>query len=60
MSSRTTKEVVLELVQRLPDDVSMEAIMQELSFRKHVDEGVRQLEVGQTLTHDEVRKELQR
>jgi predicted transcriptional regulator len=60
MSSPTTKEVVLELVRRLPDDVSLEAIMQELAFRKHVDEGLKQLDQGQTKTHDEVRRELQK
>jgi len=60
MLTVTTKAAVLELVQRLPDDVTLETIMSELLFRKTVDEGLRQLEAGETLSHEQVRQELQK
>jgi hypothetical protein len=60
MVTSTTKEAVLELVQKLPDDVSLEAIMSELLLRKKVDEGRRQIREGETVSHEQVRNEMQR
>jgi hypothetical protein len=60
MATATTKEAVIELVQKLPDDVSMEAIISELLFRNHVDEGRRQIREGDTVSHEQVRNEMQR
>ena len=60
MSSATTKEAVLEFVQKLPDDVSLEAIMAQLLLRKKVEEGREQIRNGETLTHEQVRNEIQR
>jgi hypothetical protein len=49
----STKETVIELIIRLPDDVSVPDIMAELYFRQKVDEGLHELDAGQGVSHEE-------
>jgi hypothetical protein len=58
MSGATTKEAVLEMIQRLPDDVTVADIMAELYFRQKVDEGLRQLDAGEGISHEDAKKRL--
>ena len=48
------KEQVIEMIKKLPDDISIEDILAELHFRYQVDEGLRQLDHGQGIPHEEV------
>jgi len=54
----TTKQAVLEMIERLPDDASVEDIMAELFFRQKVDEGLRQLDAGEGVEHEEAKRKL--
>ncbi len=54
----TTKQAVIEMIERLPDDASVEDIMAELYFRQKVDEGLRQLDAGEGIDHEEAKKRL--
>lgn len=56
--SATVKQSVLEMIERLPDTVSVEDIMSELYFRQKVDEGLRQLDAGEGIEHDEAKRRL--
>ena len=56
----TVKQTALELIQRLPDQVSFEDIVEELCFRRHVDEGLRQLDDGEGIEHEEAKRRLNR
>lgn len=56
--STTTKQAVIEMIERLPDDVSVEEIMAELYFRQKVDEGLRQLDAGEGIDHEEAKRRL--
>ena len=56
----TVKEALQEIVQKLPEDASFEGVMEELLLRKKVAEGRQDLRDGKTLTHEQVRQELQR
>jgi hypothetical protein len=49
----TTKQAVLEMIEKLPEDISVEDIMAELYFRQKVDEGLRQLDAGEGIEHKE-------
>ena len=51
-----TKQEALKLIERLPDDASLEDIMYELYFRQRVDRGLRELEESETVPHDEVER----
>jgi predicted transcriptional regulator len=54
----TIKQSVIEMIERLPDDTSVEDIMAELYFRQKVDEGLQQLDAGEGIEHDEARRRL--
>ena len=54
----TTKEAVLEMIRRMPDDASVADIMAELYFRQKVDEGLRQLDSGQGIPHEDAKARL--
>jgi predicted transcriptional regulator len=54
----STKEAVIEMIKRLPEDASVPDIMAELYFRNKVDEGLRQLDAGQGIPHDEAKRQL--
>lgn len=54
----STKEAVIEMIKRLPDDVTVPDIMAELYFRQEVDQGLCELDEGKGIAHNEARQEL--
>src|SRR5207237_9966657 len=54
----STKDAVIEMIKRLPDDVTLPDIMAELTFRQQVDEGLRQLDAGEGLSHEDAKRQL--
>lgn len=54
----TPKDDVLRMIQRLPDDASVEDIMYRLFFRERVDRGLQELADGKTISHADVRRSL--
>lgn len=58
--SQSTKAEVIELIQRMPDEATLEEIMAELYFRSKVDEGLAELDAGEGIDDDEARKKLSR
>lgn len=56
----TVKDAVLEMIRRMPDDISVTDIMAELYLRQKVDEGLRQLDAGQGIDHDQAKQRLAR
>jgi len=54
----TTKDTVIDMIRRMPDDASVADIMHELYVRQKIDAGLRQLDEGQTLTQEEVEARL--
>lgn len=56
--SMTTKQTVIEIIQGLPEEATVDDIMAELFFRRKVDAGLRQLDAGEGLDHDEAKKRL--
>lgn len=58
MSTETTKERVLEAVQQLPADATVEQAMERLYYIAKVEEGLRQAEAGKLISHEEVKRRL--
>ena len=56
--SMSTKQAVIDMIERLPEDASVEDIMAELYFRRKVDEGLRQLDAGEGVDHEEAKQRL--
>ena len=54
----TTKEAVIEMIRRLPADASVAEILAALEFRLQVDTGLRQLDEGRGIPHEEAKKQL--
>jgi hypothetical protein len=54
----SVKQTVIEMIERLPDDTTVEDIMAELYFRRKVDEGLRQLDAGEGIEHEEALRKL--
>ena len=52
------KNDVMDLIRRLPDDVTTADIMDELYFKQQVDQGLRDLAEGSVHTHQELRERL--
>ena len=56
----STKEAVIEMIRRMPEDVTVPDIIAELYVRQKIDEGLRQLDAGQGIDHEAVKKRLAR
>jgi len=54
----TPKQAVVDMIQRLPDDASVEDIIAALYFRQRLDEGLRQLDAGRGIDHEEAKQRL--
>ena len=54
----TNKEIVQDLLRRIPDDFSLQDIARELEFIAAVREGLSELDNGEGVTIEEVEKEL--
>lgn len=54
----TNKEIVHDLLRRLPDDTSLEDIARELEFIAAIRQGLSELDNGDTVTIEEVEKDL--
>lgn len=56
----TTKDTVIEMIRRLPDDATVDEIMAELYARHKIEEGLRELEEGKGVPHEEAKQRLAR
>ena len=54
----TEKEIVLETIRALPDDCSLEEIAERIELMAAVQKGLDQLDRGEGIPHDEVKKQL--
>lgn len=54
------KAEALELIRRLPEEVTTEAIMEELYFKQQVDKGLQDVAEGRVLTHQELKERITR
>ena len=54
------KSEALELIQKLPDDVTTDTIMEELYFKQQIDKGLRDVGEGRVITHQELKERIAR
>jgi predicted transcriptional regulator len=52
------KQQVIQMIQSLPEEVSVDDIMAELYFKLQVDTGLKELDEGKGIPHEEVEKRL--
>lgn len=54
------KEQVIQMIQTLPDNITLEDVMEELYFKLQVDAGMKELNEGKGISHEEVEKRMSR
>jgi predicted transcriptional regulator len=54
----TEEEIVLETIRTLPDDCSLEEIAERIEFMAAVQKGLDQLDRGEDIPHEEVKRQL--
>jgi predicted transcriptional regulator len=54
----TEEEIVLEMIRTLPDDCSLEEIAERIEFMAAVQKGLDQLDRGEGIPHEEVKRQL--
>ena len=52
------KQQVINLVSALPEDVTLDNVMAELYFKKKIDAGLKELDVGKGNPHKQVEKRM--
>ena len=52
------KEQIIELVRAMPEDVTIDDVLEELFFKLQVDEGMAELNRGEGIPHEEVERRL--
>ena len=57
-AAMTNKEIVQDLLRRIPDDASLQDIARELEFVAAVRQGLSELDNGDSVSIEEVEKEL--
>jgi predicted transcriptional regulator len=58
MSTQTTKQMILQAVEHLPDNATLEDAIERLCFLAKVEEGVRQSNAGETVPHPDAVRQL--
>jgi predicted transcriptional regulator len=56
----TTKEIVINTIQSLPDDSTWDSIQERINFMAGVRKGIRELDEGKGIPHDQVKKDFER
>ena len=56
----TIKEEVITMIQQMPDDSNVTDIMAELYFRKKVDAGLKALDEGRGIPHEQVKERMKK
>lgn len=54
----TEKEIVLETIRALPDNCSLDEIAERIKFMAAVQKGLDQLDRGEGVPHEEVKRQL--
>jgi hypothetical protein len=54
----TEKEIVLNTIRELPDDCSIDEIAERIEFLAAVQKGLDQLDRGEGIPHEEIKKQL--
>ncbi|MGH9361469.1 MAG: hypothetical protein ACRD2T_06085 [Thermoanaerobaculia bacterium] len=58
-SEPTIKQRMVEIIEAQPADSSFDEILRELAFARMIDRGLEDVDRGRTVSHDEVRREIE-
>ena len=52
------KQDIIKMIESLPDEVTIDDIMAELYFKSQVDVGLKELDEGKGISHEDVEKRM--
>jgi hypothetical protein len=55
-ATSTLKDEIIDLIRRMPDNVTTDDIMEALYTRICIEKGLQQLDAGQCISHDEMKQ----
>jgi predicted transcriptional regulator len=58
MAHRITRERMLEVIRELPEDASVDDAIEKLVFLAKIEDGLAQLDRGEGIPHEEVKRRL--
>ncbi|MBI2186162.1 MAG: hypothetical protein HYU37_03435 [Acidobacteria bacterium] len=58
MANRITRDRMVEVIRRLPADATVDDAIEQLVFLAKIEEGLAQLDRGEGVPHDEVKRRL--
>lgn len=50
------REIAIDIINNFPQEFELEGLLEQLIFAENVEKGLRQLEVGKTISHEEVKE----
>jgi len=54
------KDQVIKIIESLPEDITLDDVMAELYFKLQVDAGLKELDEGKGIPHEEVERRMSR
>ncbi|MGC9328539.1 MAG: hypothetical protein ACP5I1_12960 [Candidatus Hinthialibacter sp.] len=54
----TKKQEIIDLIQTLPDTADYDEIMEKIYFKQSVENSLKQIDQGKTISHDEAKERL--
>ena len=60
MRTQTAKERAIDALRSLPEDATLDDAVEKLCFLIKIEEGLRQSEAGQLVSHEEIKKQFLR
>ena len=54
------KEIVEEIVEKLPDDTTLDEVQYRLLVRQKIEQGLADVEAGRVISHDEAKRRMQK
>ena len=58
--TNSVKEQVIQMIQRLPDDCTLEQIQYHLYVRQQIAQGLADIDAGRVISHEEVKRRVAR
>lgn len=52
----STKEMILEMVQQMPEDATVEEILEQISILAAIRQGEAEIDAGHFISHEDVKK----
>jgi len=58
VATPTVKEAVIDAIRQMPDDATVEDILEALYVRQKIDAGLKDVAEGRVMSHEEAKKRL--